>query len=149
MWFRRAYANLHRLGLKYIKHKDHWAIWSWIVPIISLWYPVGIMSEIWNETGEQAKKLNPDFKIPEGKFVIGIWWALFLINNIIGRIMLRNGLIDETVPEMIESTRLFMISDAVGLLEAASLMYLVWAIGKMELALVHGIRKNGGRVAKD
>jgi len=149
MWFRRAYANLHRLGITYLRHKDDWAIWSWIIPILSFWYPVRIMYEIWNETGEQAKKLTPNFQIPEGKWVIGLWWTLFIIDNFLARILLRSAFKEETLPQMIQSTELMMISDAIGVLEAASLICIVWAIGKMELSLVEGIRRNGGRVAKD
>ncbi len=148
MWFRRAYANLHRIGIDYLKHKEGWSIWSWIVPIVSLWYPPQIMTEIWTETGEQAKKLKGSFEMPDTKFMIGIWWALFIIDNILGRILMKSVFKDETLPELIRSTEIMMISDGVGVLEAACLMYLVWAIGKMESAMATGIRKNGGRVLK-
>jgi hypothetical protein len=46
-WFRRAYGNLHRLGIKYLKQKESMAVWSWFIPFINLFRPVQIMNEIW------------------------------------------------------------------------------------------------------
>lgn len=34
-WFRRAYGNLHRLGLNSLKYKESMAIWAWFIPFVS------------------------------------------------------------------------------------------------------------------
>lgn len=148
LWFRRAYANLHRMGIGYLKHKESWSIWSWIVPIVSLWYPAGIMGEIWTETGEQNRKLNTGVAPAEGKFMIGIWWTLFIIGNIIGRFILRTLFKDETLEDLIYSTQLTLWSDGLQVLEGAALVYVVWAIGKMEAGMARGVVEHGGTVVK-
>lgn len=45
-WFRRAYGNLHRVGILYLKHKESMAIGAWFIPIIWFYRPVQIMNEI-------------------------------------------------------------------------------------------------------
>lgn len=49
-WFRRAYYNLSLLGSRYVSYKDNWALWSWIIPIISLYQPYKMMNELYNGT---------------------------------------------------------------------------------------------------
>ncbi len=48
MWFRRAYKNIQIIGYE-IKHKDGWAVGDFFVPVISLYYPYNIMTEIWQK----------------------------------------------------------------------------------------------------
>lgn len=146
LWFRRAYANLHRIGIDHLKHKESWAIWSWIVPIVSLWFPPQIMSEIWTETAEKAQKLTESFQLPQAGFMIAVWWVLFLIDNVLARFLMKTMFNDETLEELIRSTEIMMLSDGVGVLEAASVIFLVWTIGKMENAMATGIQSNGGTV---
>ncbi|MFC4874671.1 DUF4328 domain-containing protein [Negadavirga shengliensis] len=58
-WFRRAYGNLHRAGITYIKHKESMAVWTWFIPIVWFYRPVQIMNEIWTETQEKIKSIRP------------------------------------------------------------------------------------------
>ncbi len=57
MWFRRGYANAGRVSDRKLKHDDSWALWGFIVPIISLWYPYTIASEL-NEKMDRFLRLN-------------------------------------------------------------------------------------------
>ncbi len=48
-WFRRAYGNLHRLGIS-TNHKESIALWAWFIPFVSLFWSYRIMKEIWTDT---------------------------------------------------------------------------------------------------
>ncbi len=58
-WFRRAYGNLHRLGIKYLLQKELMAVWVWFIPIVWFYRPVQIMNEIWTETQKRIKDTIP------------------------------------------------------------------------------------------
>ncbi|AYN04196.1 DUF4328 domain-containing protein [Flavobacterium sp. 140616W15] len=48
-WFRRAYYNLH-LKVDNLSHSEGWAAGCWFVPIISLYRPLQIMKELYNDS---------------------------------------------------------------------------------------------------
>lgn len=82
LWFRRAYANLHRLGTLYPEHEDLWAGISWFIPIINLYRPYYIMKEIWVETQEAYKGEGK----ADSQVLLGVWWALFLSKNVVNNV---------------------------------------------------------------
>lgn len=131
-WFRRAYGNLHRHGNKVLNHKEEMALWSWFIPIVSLGRPVTIMNEIWNKTQENIREYQADYQIKKGGLMIGVWWALFLFSNVVGNIVLRTALNANTVDELINSTTLYLISDASTIPEALLVILIVSKISKME-----------------
>lgn len=98
-WFRRAYFNLHIL-VKGLSHTEGWAAGAWFVPIVSLFKPYQIMAEMFEKTKQLISKhqLQSEFKDISSNS-IGIWWTLFIINNIIGHIVFR--LPSDTLEEMI------------------------------------------------
>ena len=75
-WFRRAYCNLNRLGIKTDK-KEGWAAGAWFIPFYNLVAPYLIMKEIWNKTQKYYKENTEDTNI------LGVWWALWVAANII------------------------------------------------------------------
>lgn len=107
-WFRRAYFNLHTL-VKGLSNTEGWAAGAWFVPIVSLFKPYQIMSEMSEKTKGLIKKhdLNSGFN-DNSSSSVGIWWALFIINNIVGQIIFRLPI--DTVEEIIVSTNVDMYS---------------------------------------
>lgn len=76
MWFRRAYYNLH-LRVKNLSCSEGWAAGVWFVPILNLFRPFNIMSELYRETKKYLIKNNRlNFNIPE--FYIVIWWTMWI-----------------------------------------------------------------------
>ena len=76
MWFRRAYYNLH-LRVKNLSCTEGWAAGAWFVPILNLFRPVIIMSELYRETKKYLIKNNRlNLNIPE--FYIVIWWTMWI-----------------------------------------------------------------------
>lgn len=146
-WFRRAYANLERVGMS-IKHKENWSVWSWFVPIIVLFRPVQIMYEIWNKTQEKIKHLNADYVLKAGGVLIGVWWALFIISNFIGRYVFQTAFKDDTIEQLIESSRAYLISDIMQIPEALILIFIVFYVSKFETMLAREVIEAGGVVVE-
>ncbi len=145
-WFRRAYGNLHRLGIGNLKHNEKMAILSWFIPVIFLFRPVQIMNEIWKETQEQIKKLDPTYIIKSGGLLIGIWWTLFLISNFIGRYVLKTAFKQDTIDQLIEGSQATMISGIMQIPESLLVILIVYQISKMEIKLIDEVKKSGGNV---
>lgn len=145
-WFRRAYGNLHRFGATYLKHKESMAVWAWFIPIVFLFRPVQIMSEIWNETQEKIKKFDSSYNIKNGGFIIGLWWALFIISNFIGRYVMKTAFKDETIEQLIEGSQAILISDVMQIPEALLVILIVSQLSKMETKLAREVKKSGGNI---
>lgn len=114
MWFRRAYANLHRLESpkSILSYQEGWAAGAWFVPFINLVRPYTIMKELWNETQDNiAGKVQRDGL--QSSAIIGWWWAAWLIYNIVGRITDKVGN-DTDVEGIIQGLR----SNTIGLMFA-------------------------------
>lgn len=145
-WFRRAYGNLHRLGIKYINHSESMAIWAFVIPIVSLFRPVQIMNEIWVETQNYIKKNDRNFKITNGILFIGFWWLLFIVTNIIGRFILRDALNLETIDDLINNSQNQLYSDILQVVEAFFIIGIVYKISQFEEKLAEVVKRSGGRV---
>lgn len=145
-WFRRAYANLHRIKIKYLKHSESWAIWSFFVPIIAFFRPVQIMNEIVEETQHKIRKLDRSYIKKEIGLIIGLWWTLFIISNFIGKYIMRTTFKTDTLEEMITGSEAVLISDLLQIPEALLVILIVSRVTKMETKLAKEIEKDGGKI---
>lgn len=145
-WFRRAYGNLHRVGIKHVKHSEATAVWSWFVPILVLFKPVQIMSEIWTKTQEKIKELDSSYYFKRGGLIIGLWWGLFIISNVVGRYVLKSVFKDETIEELIEGSRAVLLSDFIQIPEALMVILIVRQLSQMESKLADEVRRSGGKI---
>lgn len=143
-WFRRAYGNLHRVGMNYIKHKESMAVWTWFIPIISFYRPVQIMNEIWTATQERIKKFDPTYVIQSGGLIIGLWWTFFILSNFIGRYVLKTAFKQDTIEQLIESSEAILISDILHIPEALLIIFIVYKLSRIETKLADKIKKSGG-----
>lgn len=145
-WFRRAYGNLHRLGITSLKHKESMAVWTWFIPIIVLFRPFQIMKEIWTETQASIKKFDPNYVLLNGGIFIGVWWTLFIISNFLGRYILKSAFKTETIEQLIEGSQAMLLSDIMQIPEALLVVVIVFRISKMESKLAEEVKKTGGKV---
>ncbi len=144
-WFRRAYGNLHRLGVL-LSHGESAAIWSWFVPFISLFFPVRIMTEIWSETQEKLKSFDSFYKIQQGGIWIGLWWILFVISNLISQFTLQAAFKDETIEQAINASKSIVYASALEIPEALLVIVIVTKLSKVEARLAEQVKRLGGTV---
>ncbi len=147
-WFRRAYANLHRLNIKYLKCKDNMAVWGWFIPIIFLFRPVQIMSEIWDETQIQIKKYDKEYSVKSGGVLIGVWWAMFLIANYMGKRAFKTSFKAETVEQFINNDILIIIANGMEIVAKLLLIVIIGKVSKMEKILAKLVKENSEYITK-
>lgn len=100
-WFRRAYYNLNiRTSCN---HPEGWAAGSWFVPIISLYRPYQIMTEMWEKTTNLIQSKTTTLK-ESNTILIGVWWTLWIISNYIGKYALKKAFNSETIEHFLSST---------------------------------------------
>lgn len=133
MWFRRAYANLGRLGNDvFPSYSDHWAVTGWFVPIINLFRPYQIMREIWNETQWNIPGKNQADIKSDG--ILSAWWAMWIIANIFSRIT-KEGDIDPSIPITNWQVTLALISYALTLIALFLVIKVVRQVSEFEKEL--------------
>ncbi|MGY6649728.1 DUF4328 domain-containing protein [Wenyingzhuangia sp. IMCC45574] len=145
-WFRRAYGNLHRLGINYLTYGESATIWTWFVPLLSWFLPVKIMNEIWNETQEKLKEFNTSYVVKSGGILIGTWWLLFIVTNVVAQFSLRGAFSVETVEQSANVSKSILFSSALEIPEALLVIAIVSQLFKMETALAEEVTKQGGEV---
>jgi hypothetical protein len=107
-WFRRAYFNLHSL-VPNLTYTEGWAAGSWFVPVIGFFRPYQIMVELYNKTIARLveRKLfeNQSFDLS----FVKVWWALWIIVSIIGRVVYKYISEAETLDKFIDCTIFSMV----------------------------------------
>jgi hypothetical protein len=113
-WFRRAYYNLH-IKIKNLSHNESWAAGSWFVPVITWYRPFQIMKEMYIET----KKILIKYELISSSNIttnlLGVWWTLWVINNIVGQFVFRYSLKAENIEELITMTVASIIMNIIGI----------------------------------
>ena len=87
IWIYRAYKNLSPLMARNLEHTPGWAVGWWFIPFANLVKPFQVVRELFNESDPDFDRETGFLHIPAGTpFVIGMWWATYLISNILYRI---------------------------------------------------------------
>jgi hypothetical protein len=71
IWFYMARINAEQHGA-YMRRARGWAIGAWFVPVIALWFPLQIMTDIWR--ANQPAEMR--WQTPT---LVGWWWACWLL----------------------------------------------------------------------
>jgi hypothetical protein len=112
-WFRRAYYNLQsRVTLS---TTDEWAAGSWFVPVYNLYKPYQMMVELYRETKKLLLEKELIRTSALGTGILGVWWTLWIINNIGGNISFRLYLRADTLEEIRTSTIIDMAVSFIGI----------------------------------
>lgn len=82
-WFRRAYFNLH-VKSSNLSWSEGWASGSWFVPILNLFVPYQIMTELYEETDSLLAKRSPYYSRRITTGLVNWWWALWILDVVFG-----------------------------------------------------------------
>jgi hypothetical protein len=113
-WFRRAYYNLHQ-RVNNLAFTEGWATGSWFVPVLNLFRPYQIMKELYEETRNLFQRKGVMLAEDLSTKYLGWWWALWIINNILGQIAFRTSMKADTINELISSTILNMTTNVINI----------------------------------
>lgn len=71
-WFLRSVRNGHALGLR-LETSPKWVIWFFIIPVVSLFKPYAMASELWRSSANPEK-----WKGADDPALLRGWWAAVL-----------------------------------------------------------------------
>lgn len=53
-----------------VRRSPGWHVWSWIIPVVSLWFPYQNISDLWRAAGRSRPGWQP------------LWWSLWIASSI-------------------------------------------------------------------
>jgi hypothetical protein len=154
IWFHRVNKNLPSLGLTGLIFTPGWAVGFFFVPFFNLVRPFQAMRAAWH--GSDPSCLGLDFTSHRADFgsrlgtpkLVGWWWALFLISNILGNIAARLFLTpNQTISGMYAGSVLLAVSDMLDIPGALIAIRLVGHLTKWQVEKAELIGRQGGQVA--
>lgn len=74
-WLRDAIDRTNEVNPGQVKLNRNWAFWSWVVPVVSLWFPRRIMGDL---IGNQPKSKDA--------ISLNTWWLTFVGFSLIGNL---------------------------------------------------------------
>jgi len=86
-WLLGIYNNLNAKSIR-PRHSKAMVIWSWIIPIINLFYPYQIVKDFDLKLSRLIKLKKQDYIMPASS-IIGLWWTLWILDNFFNRIVFR------------------------------------------------------------
>ncbi len=114
MWIHRVHRNLPSLGVSGLKYSPGWAVGYFFVPILSIFRPFQVTTEIW-KASDPITEINDSlaWKSTPTSPLIASWWVLFLVSAFVGNILFRVSLQAETLGELLAAGWLTFIMDVV------------------------------------
>lgn len=126
-WINLVARNTRAMGAENMKISPRWAVGWFFIPVASLYMPYRAMKEIWC-----ASKAPKAWETVERGSILPWWWALFLIVSVVGKIEIRFAITAKTVPELIRSTHVSIVSDFIYLIACLTVIALVWQIREFQ-----------------
>ena len=86
-WLKRLHIAATEINASAIRLKRPWVFWSWIVPVVSLWFPKNLIEDLLKANGsDEAKSLV-------GKDTLTWWltWVGFALVNNVGTVSAFNA----------------------------------------------------------
>jgi len=146
-WYRRAYGNLNRLHIK-TEYEEQMVGWYFAIPILSLFRPYQVVSEIWEKTQNYLKSIKSNYMENNNSFFIGLWWGLFILSNFIGNFIFKSIFKDDTLENYIIESQALIVSDVIQIIEGLFVIYIVRNISKMETEVAKHVKRNGGIILR-
>ena len=129
MWLDRARRNLPAFGARDLKYSPAWVLFGFVVPILSLFVPYQVVAEVWRASDPSANTASPPSRgrLPVTP-IIGWWWALWLIANIVARFVSTIIQEAETLDQLMSSTQGVIISEVLRMAAAMLAILVVKAV---------------------
>ena len=132
-WVYRAYKNIQGFGAEGLRFSPGWAVGYYFVPILSLVRPVQVMSEIWRVSQDPQNWLQR-----RGSWLIGTWWALFLLCSIATQVSLEIALDSSTNDQWLLAAIFAIVGDFFSVPLSIVVLRLITEIYKHQKKLVGG-----------
>jgi hypothetical protein len=122
MWTSAHTKRLIELGVTDMRYAPTWSVWGFIVPIINLFRPYQVMSELWKASDLMPGPDDPWVKKPT-PLIVNLWFAILVVDNVAGRLLSRADL--DTIEQVLRASWFTVLFDALGVVIAVVALRLV------------------------
>jgi hypothetical protein len=122
MWTSAITKRLTQLGVTNMKYAPKWSVWGFVIPIINLFRPYQVMSELWKASEVVPGPDDPWAKKPT-PLIVGVWFAILILDSIVGR--LASSRTFDTIEQVTQIAWLTVFFDALGVVTAFVALRLV------------------------
>ncbi|MET9484661.1 DUF4328 domain-containing protein [Streptomyces sp. NPDC006638] len=128
-WFHRVRGNAQTFAPDAHSKSSGWAVWGWLVPVVSLWYPRRIALDIWAASGPEP---HLGLAKPPSRALINAWWTLWLATLFFGNLASRRyeGAVDGA--DVQRAVAELMVSDVINIAAAVLAILVVRRLTSMQ-----------------
>lgn len=112
MWFRRFCGNVIRSGAN-TSFSETRAVWSFFIPIISLYRPYQIAKEAFDRLAYIIAFADPHYVSTVSAKLIRFWWVAFVLGSLLSNASARIATSAATLESMSTATKVSIFSDIV------------------------------------
>jgi hypothetical protein len=109
-WIHRSNYNARQLGAKEMAFTPGWSIGYYFIPILTLWKPYQAMKEIW-----KASHNPSDWQSEKTSSLLGSWWFLWIVTNMLGQAVFRMSTRAEELPELMNLNLISQASEVLSI----------------------------------
>jgi heme/copper-type cytochrome/quinol oxidase subunit 2 len=129
VWTYRASSNAHKLGAQGLRYSPRWAVGGFFIPLGNLWMPYQAMKEI-----AQASRDPSGWQSRGWPRSLPLWWFSWLATYFTLHVHGRKWQYATTIADLVDATRMGMLSAGLSILAAFFLASLVGEISAMQVA---------------
>ena len=122
MWTSAHTKRLIELSVSDLRYAPKWSVWGFIVPILNLFRPYQVMSELWKASDLRPGPDDPWVKKPT-PLIVNLWFAILVTDNVVGRLVSPAAL--DTMEQVLRASWLTVLFDALGAVTAVVALRLV------------------------
>ncbi len=131
-WTSAVTKRLTLLGVTSMRYAPKWSVWGFIIPIVNLFRPYQVMSELWKASEVVPGPDDPWAKKPT-PLIVGVWFAILILDSIVGR--LASSRTFDTIEQVTQIAWLTVLFDALGVVTALVALQLVTEIdGRLRIS---------------
>ena len=97
-WLWVATANARSAGAR-VRHAPSWALWGWVVPVLSLWRPKQMVDDLWRAS-QPGVPTGVDLRLVQKPLVVVGWWAAFLVGSSLPAVGVVRAVMASVVPQV-------------------------------------------------
>lgn len=128
-WLDRAWENLAALGARDLKYRKAWGFLGFVIPIINLFRPYQFVAEVWKASDPAVDISTRDARDSTSTTsVLGMWWGLWLITNLVGRLMASGAPSDPTLGQLQSQTHSVILFEVCRVAAAVCAILVIRAI---------------------
>jgi Domain of unknown function (DUF4328) len=133
IWLYRAHRNKLALASRGGRYSSSWSILLFFVPIVNLYYSYDIFRELWKQSNPDAGLSDAFLKqhastheqYSSKTALIGVWWGSVIASGVLARTSATLAAHATTISDLVSQSWTGMISDALGIVSAITLIVLV------------------------